>query len=91
MPLPMSVPPGHMVQQILDQHGTLQHVILSLDPMASGQTTQAQVFVDGQQLQQAAAPTASYVSCTTVIKHSCDVMLKISKLILNIEKGMTKE
>lgn len=28
----MQVPPGHMVQQILDQNGTLQHVILSLDP-----------------------------------------------------------
>ncbi|XP_059082249.1 fibronectin type-III domain-containing protein 3A-like isoform X2 [Tigriopus californicus] len=36
VPLPMQVPPGHMVQQILDQNGTLQHVILSLDPMAPG-------------------------------------------------------
>ena len=34
-PLPMNVPPGHMVQQILDQNGTLQHVILSPDPMSS--------------------------------------------------------
>ena len=36
VPLPMQVPPGHMVQQILDQNGTLQHVILSLDPMSQG-------------------------------------------------------
>eukprot|EP00095_Tigriopus_kingsejongensis_P003703 maker-scaffold382_size189932-snap-gene-0.26 protein:Tk03703 transcript:maker-scaffold382_size189932-snap-gene-0.26-mRNA-1 annotation:"fibronectin type-iii domain-containing protein 3a" len=35
-PLPMQVPPGHMVQQILDQNGTLQHVILSLVPMGPG-------------------------------------------------------
>ncbi|QQP54312.1 Uncharacterized protein FKW44_007106, partial [Caligus rogercresseyi] len=30
--IPMQPPPGHIVQQILDQNGTLQHVILSLDP-----------------------------------------------------------
>ncbi len=34
MPMPMTVPAGHMVQQILDQNGTLQDVILALDPMA---------------------------------------------------------
>ena len=27
--LPVQVPPGHVVQQILDESGTLQHVILS--------------------------------------------------------------
>ncbi len=32
-------PPGHMVQQILDQNGTLEHVILSLDPMSQGAST----------------------------------------------------
>ena len=31
--------PGHMVQQILDQNGTLEHVILSLDPMSQGAST----------------------------------------------------
>ena len=36
MPLPMQVPPGHMVQQVVDQSGTLLHVILSPDPMAMG-------------------------------------------------------
>ena len=36
LPLPMQVPPGHMVQQILDQNGTLQHVILAPDPMSQG-------------------------------------------------------
>ena len=36
MPLPMQVPPGHMVQQVVDQTGTLLHVILSPDPMAMG-------------------------------------------------------
>lgn len=48
----MQVPPGHMVQQILDQNGTLQHVILSLDPMAAASTTQ----------QQFAVPMSPYVS-----------------------------
>lgn len=32
--MPMHVPQGHMVQQVLDENGTLQHVILSPDPMA---------------------------------------------------------
>ena len=32
----MQVPPGHMVQQVVDQTGTLLHVILSPDPMAMG-------------------------------------------------------
>lgn len=36
MPLPMQVPPGHMVQQVVDQTGTLLHVILSPDPMSMG-------------------------------------------------------
>ncbi len=58
MPLPMTVPPGHMVQQILDQHGTLQHVILSLDPAAAAAQSG---FGDGQTAQQA-TPATSYVS-----------------------------
>ena len=32
----MQVPPGHMVQQVVDQTGTLLHVILSPDPMTMG-------------------------------------------------------
>lgn len=32
VPLPMQVPPGHVVQQIVDEHGVLQHVILSQEP-----------------------------------------------------------
>jgi len=34
--LPVQVPPGHVVQQIVDENGTLQHVILSsqLPPMS---------------------------------------------------------
>ena len=32
--MPMHVPQGHMVQQVLDENGTLQHVILSPDPMS---------------------------------------------------------
>ena len=32
MPMPMQVPPGHMVQQIVDEHGILTHVILSPQP-----------------------------------------------------------
>ena len=33
--LPMQVPQGHMVQQLLDPNGTLQHVIFTPDPMLS--------------------------------------------------------
>ncbi|KPL97245.1 hypothetical protein QR98_0002480 [Sarcoptes scabiei] len=29
MPMPVQVPPGHMIQQIVDEHGTLKHIILS--------------------------------------------------------------
>ena len=31
------VPPGHVVQQLLDPNGTLQHVIFTPDPMAQPQ------------------------------------------------------
>ena len=33
VPLPVQVPPGHFVQQIVDENGTLQHVILSQHPI----------------------------------------------------------
>lgn len=29
MPMPVQVPPGHVMQQIVDESGTLRHVILS--------------------------------------------------------------
>ena len=32
VPMPMQVPPGHMVQQIVDENGILTHVILSPQP-----------------------------------------------------------
>ncbi|GFT38682.1 fibronectin type-III domain-containing protein 3A [Nephila pilipes] len=32
VPMPVQVPPGHMVQQIVDEHGTLRHIILSPQP-----------------------------------------------------------
>lgn len=32
LPMPMQVAPGHMVQQIVDEHGILTHVILSAQP-----------------------------------------------------------
>lgn len=32
MPMPVQVPPGHMVQQIVDEQGTLRHIILSPQP-----------------------------------------------------------
>lgn len=39
MPLPLQVPPGHIVQQIIDESGVLRHVILSPQspPIASTQ------------------------------------------------------
>ncbi|XP_071530089.1 fibronectin type-III domain-containing protein 3A-like isoform X6 [Panulirus ornatus] len=33
IPLPVQVPPGHVVQQIVDETGTLRHVILSPQPV----------------------------------------------------------
>ncbi|XP_064639547.1 fibronectin type-III domain-containing protein 3A-like isoform X2 [Lineus longissimus] len=36
MPMPMQVPPGHMVQQIVDENGILTHVILSQQPPGPG-------------------------------------------------------
>uniref|UniRef100_T1IZQ5 receptor protein-tyrosine kinase n=1 Tax=Strigamia maritima TaxID=126957 RepID=T1IZQ5_STRMM len=35
IPMPVHVPPGHMVQQIVDENGTLRHVILSPQPPMS--------------------------------------------------------
>ena len=35
VPLPVQVPPGHVLQQIVDERGTLRHVILSPAPTAS--------------------------------------------------------
>lgn len=35
MPMPVQVPPGHMVQQIVDEQGTLRHIILSPQPPVS--------------------------------------------------------
>ena len=32
VPLPVQVPPGHVLQQIVDEMGTLRHVILSPAP-----------------------------------------------------------
>jgi len=32
LPMPMQVPPGHMVQQIIDENGILTNVILSSQP-----------------------------------------------------------
>ena len=55
VPLPVQVPPGHFVHQLVDEHGILQHVILSqhptpglypapspapMPPQANGQTSQ---------------------------------------------------
>ncbi|XP_052868778.1 fibronectin type III domain-containing protein 3B [Anopheles cruzii] len=37
MAMPMQVPHGHMMQQIVDENGTLRHVILSTQPQQLGQ------------------------------------------------------
>lgn len=29
IPMPVQVPPGHLMQQVVDENGTLRHVILS--------------------------------------------------------------
>lgn len=53
VPLPVQVPPGHVLQQVVDELGTLRHVILSPAPatcaapgqQAASATNQASVGV----------------------------------------------
>ena len=58
----MQVPPGHMVQQVVDQTGTLLHVILSPEPMAMGPGPQP--AAPGQPTPLQAAPLPSGGSTT---------------------------
>ncbi|RWS31576.1 hypothetical protein B4U80_12849 [Leptotrombidium deliense] len=44
IPMPVQVPPGHMVQQIVDENGTLRHIILSA-VNSNGTTTPATTLV----------------------------------------------
>jgi len=43
VPLPVQVPPGHVLQQIVDERGTLRHVILSPAPAATAAAVAAAV------------------------------------------------
>ena len=36
MPIPVQVPPGQLMQQIVDENGTLRHVILQPSPLPTG-------------------------------------------------------
>ena len=45
MPMPMQVPPGHMVQQIVDENGILTHVILSPQPPGMSSATMMVFFI----------------------------------------------
>ncbi|XP_060065817.1 fibronectin type-III domain-containing protein 3A-like [Ylistrum balloti] len=54
LPMPMQVPQGHMVQQIVDEHGILTHVILSpqppgmpVQPMTGGPNNNAPQYYQG--------------------------------------------
>ena len=44
VPLPVQVPPGHVLHQIVDERGTLRHVILSPAPAAANQQTPGPAF-----------------------------------------------
>ena len=44
IPMPVQVPPGHVMQQIVDENGTLRHVILST---AQHQQIHGQASVQG--------------------------------------------
>lgn len=46
IPMPVQVPPGHVMQQIVDENGTLRHVILST---AQHQQIHSQGSVQGVQ------------------------------------------
>lgn len=46
IPMPVQVPPGHLMQQIVDENGTLRHVILST---AHNQQIHGQGSVQGVQ------------------------------------------
>ena len=79
LPMPMQVPPGHMVQQIVDENGYLTHVILS--PQPAGMPAAAA----------AAAPpppppppfTVGYYVCTTLPHYFSSISLYISLIHLS--------
>ncbi len=62
VPLPVQVPPGHVLQQIVDERGTLRHVILSPAPPSTtgpAGSPGSGGSASGQQPSSSAAGTAS--------------------------------
>ena len=59
VPLPVQVPPGHVLQQIVDERGTLRHVILSPAPAAAAAAAVAAVAAAGHQPTTGTATSAS--------------------------------
>ena len=55
VPLPVQVPPGHVLQQIVDERGTLRHVILSPAPAAAAAAVAAAAAAAAAGHQQAGA------------------------------------
>jgi hypothetical protein len=82
LPLPVQAPPGHYVQQILDENGVLTHFILSqhpgppayLPPYANGTTTAAAVPPAlHQNGYHGAAPGPPYYAAPAGIDPTCTV------------------
>lgn len=47
IPMPVQVPPGHVMQQIVDENGTLRHVILSTAQHQQGGVQGVQHHIHG--------------------------------------------
>ena len=60
IPMPVQVPPGHVMQQIVDENGTLRHVILS--------TNQHQQM-HGQQMHGHYVSLFKFINATPETKH----------------------
>uniref|UniRef100_A0A0P5L944 Fibronectin type III domain-containing protein 3B n=1 Tax=Daphnia magna TaxID=35525 RepID=A0A0P5L944_9CRUS len=65
VPLPVQVPPGHVLQQIVDERGTLRHVILSPAPAATAAAVAAAVAAAAASNKQTTTADASTTTTTT--------------------------
>jgi len=78
LPMPMQVPPGHMVQQIIDENGILTNVILSSQPPG----IMAPPLMVGYYVSIASSLCACYSWDLTSIRRAFDCLTKVIKVTL---------
>ncbi|KAJ6224872.1 hypothetical protein RDWZM_003417 [Blomia tropicalis] len=66
MPMPVQVPPGHMIQQIVDENGTLRHIILS-----ALSASNCNGYTSANQIQQSNSTGASSLNSNTSASSYC--------------------